>query len=400
MILVSHPTANAFNRALTGALHRDGLLSWFHTTLAFGRRRLELPRERIVQHAWPEIARLGAKRFGFRSVTKGWDAPFGIDAVYRALDRSVAASLGAEQAVYCYEDGALATFRRAAELGSRRIYELPIAYYERVQRLLTEEAERLPEWAPTLGATDDPPAKLERKAEELRLAELVICPSQFVRESLPPGTPALIAEFGSPPPAPERLRRVGGPLRVLFAGSLTQRKGLADLFRAMAFLGRSDVELVVLGAAAAPIDFYRRQYSGFIYEAPRSHAAALELMESCDVLALPSIVEGRALVQQEALSRGLPLLVTRNAGGEDLIKPGVTGWLVPIRDPEAIAERLNWFAENRAALPEMAVECKRLASERTWAAYTGAIIAPIKTLLPSERGRPDCAGDRTSRCSA
>ena len=40
---------------------------------------------------------------------------------------------------------------------------------------------------------------------------------------------------------------------------------------------------------------------------------------------LPSIVEGRALVQQEALSCGLPIIVTSNAGGEDLIDEGLTG---------------------------------------------------------------------------
>ena len=80
-----------------------------------------------------------------------------MDAVYAELDRAVAQRLGSGTSVYCYEDGALETFRAARERGLRRIYELPIAYWETTQRLLREVAERLPAWAPTLLAPDDPP---------------------------------------------------------------------------------------------------------------------------------------------------------------------------------------------------------------------------------------------------
>ena len=56
-------------------------------------------------------------------------------------------------------------------------------------------------------------------------------------------------------------------------------------------------------------------------------------MKAHDALVLPSIVEGRALVQQEALACRLPIIVTPNAGGEDLVEEGITGHLVPIRSP-------------------------------------------------------------------
>ena len=137
-----------------------------------------------------------------------------------------------------------------------------------------------------------------------------------------------------------------------------------------------------MGAPVAPMSFYRGEYPHFSYEPPRPHAQVLALMETCDVLVLPSIVEGRALVQQEALSRGLPLLVTANAGGEDLIEPGITGWLVPMRDPAALAERISWFADHRAELPAMREAARRKAAERTWAEYTGKIIEAISALLP------------------
>ncbi len=378
MTLLSHPTVNTFVRALAEALDRDGRLAAFHTTIALGRRSVDVDRARLVQHPVRELARLASLRLGLRPDPRG---PLGVDAVYRALDAAVARRLGGAKVVHCYEDGALATFRAARERGVRRIYELPIAHWRTVHALLREEAERLPAWAPTLVAPDDPPEKLARKDEELALAELVVCPSRFVQASLPAGTRSVVAEFGSPPVPPERRAERTGPLRLLFAGQMSQRKGLADVFAALRLLGRGDIEFIVLGALLAPLDFYRREWPHFTHEPPRPHAAVLALMDTCDALVLPSIVEGRALVQQEALSRGLPLIVTANAGGEDLITPGETGWLVPIRDPAALAERIAWLADHRADLPAMRDAARRRASERTWADYARKICAATDTML-------------------
>ena len=170
-------------------------------------------------------------------------------------------------------------------------------------------------------------------------------------------------------------------MRVLFAGGMSQRKGLADLFQAMKLLRRGDIQLVVMGAAIAPMEFYRKQYDGFLYEAPRSRERVLELMASCDVLALPSIVEGRALVQQEAMANGLPLIVTENTGGEDLIVEGETGFLVPIRSPDKIAEKVAWLADHRGNLPGMREASIRKAGQYPWQRYTDTILASITASL-------------------
>jgi glycosyltransferase involved in cell wall biosynthesis len=190
-----------------------------------------------------------------------------------------------------------------------------------------------------------------------------------------------VAEFGSPAvgAAVERRQRdAGGTLRVLFAGSLTQRKGLADLFAAIKLLNRRDVELIVMGAPVAPLEFYREQLSSFRYEPPRPHGDVLRLMQSCDVFVLPSIVEGRALVQQEAMSCGLPLIVTPNAGGEDLIEEGRSGFLVPIRSPAMLAEKMEWFAEHRELLPDMSVAAQAKAREYTWERYGARIVNAVR----------------------
>jgi len=388
MILLSHPTVNAFNRELAEALQHAGRLSTFHTTLAWGRRNVAIPRERIRMHPYREAIRLLALRLGIHALTRHEHGLASVDAVYRAFDAAVARRLDDVEAVYAYEDGALATFQAAQTRGLRRFYELPIAYYPTVQRLLAEEAERLPQWTATLGAPSDSKEKLARKTEELSLANLVICPSRFVQASLPLGTRSIVAEFGSPPQVGHELARRGngGPLRLLFAGALTQRKGLADVFAAMHLLGRKDVELVVMGRPLVPLEFYRKEWPHFIHEPPRPHGEVLSLMDTCDALVLPSIVEGRALVQQEALSRGLPLLVTANAGGEDLVEPGITGWLVPIRDPAALAGRIAWLADHRDVLPEMRRAARRKAATVTWSEYTRKILAALERKEPENVG--------------
>jgi glycosyltransferase involved in cell wall biosynthesis len=377
MILLSHPTVNAFNRALAEALERSDRLTAFHTTFAFGRRSVTLPRSKVHCHPLRELVRVSAQHLGWRFE----HGPCCIDAICRALDLSVARNLGQARAVYCYEDSALATFHAARARGHRCFYELPIAYWEVTQRLLREEAERLPEWAATLEAPGDSAEKLARKTDELRLADLVICPSRFVQSTLPPGTRSMVAEFGSPPVAEKTASRRGnGPLRLLFAGTMSQRKGLADLFAAMRLLKRPDIELSVIGTPLAPLSFYRHAWPNFIHEPLRPHREMLVLMDSFDVLVLPSIVEGRALVQQEALSRGLPLLVTHNAGGEDLVIAGETGWLVPIRDPSALADRITWYADHRDQLPAMHEAARRMATRSSWKSYTERIIAAVDAI--------------------
>lgn len=423
MLIVSHPTGNTFVRATLRALEEQEMLHCFHTTIALRpgawqlkmlprglrdelERRTYATKARVVRHPGREAARLAASRLGWKGLARheaGWAS---VDAVYQDMDRRVARSLrrdlrrepraAAVSGVYCYEDGALRTFEAARELGLRRFYDLPIAHWKTIQSLLEEEAQRWPEWEPTLVGTRDSQAKRERKDRELELADVVFVPSLFVRDSLPEhilqSRDCCVAEFGSPPvlansPADAaastctgRAGQEGGgrALRVLFAGSMSQRKGLADAFAAMRLLDRSDVELVVMGSPVAPMEFYRRQLPGFRYEAPRPHAQVLELMQSCDVLLLPSIAEGRALVQQEALACGLPLIVTPNTGGQDLIEEGRTGFLVPIRAPETIAHKIDWLASHRDVLPAMRLAARAKALEYSWEDYGRKIVRGIR----------------------
>lgn len=386
--LVSHPTGNNFVRSLLKELESQKKLIRFFTTIGVGRkarfplnrlqerRGYEIPDCKISRNWKNEVQRLLRK--GNQQSKRRW-----ADRSYESLDEKVASKLTEHSAsvIHAYEDGAASSFQRAKELGIRRSYELPIAHWKTVRLLLSEEAERYPEWEPTLESTREPEEKLLRKEKELRLASSIICPSDFVRQSIPKEirdkTPCKISPFGSPSSIqvdakPKDLKR--GPFKVLFVGSMSQRKGLADLFKAMRILKGEEVRLSILGQPSMPMEFYRKQFSDFIYFPPTSNQEVTRIMQDHDALILPSIIEGRALVQQEALSCGLPIITTPNAGGGDLIEEGITGHLVPIRSPEIIAEKIISLADNKDCLNDLKIRCQQKAKTYTWQSYARKII--------------------------
>jgi len=410
-IIVSHPTGNANVRAIAKGFLKAGLLHKFYTTIAsfpsdfsyklgsFGpfkeirRRSFDSKLQPYVHtYPWREIGRSFASKFRMKKLIVHETGPFCIDQIYRTLDRHVATNLNIAQkegvtAVYAYEDGALEIFEQAKKLGLLCIYDLPIAYWETGRKLLLEEADRLPQWAPTFGGgITDSAIKLERKRRELELADVVVGPGSFVLDSLPEWSSdkiKIMSPFGSPVSYVSlglKDKNQDGPLRVLFVGSMGQRKGLGDLFEAIKLLDGANVELVVLGSLLAPIDFYREQLSNFTYEPVRSHNEVLELMRTCDVFCLPSIVEGRALVIQEAMSQGLPIIITSNTGGEDLVINGETGFLVPIRSAEAIAEKIKWFVDNRDQIAAMGEKAAIHAQAYTWENYSSNIVEQLKAI--------------------
>ncbi|WP_309397960.1 glycosyltransferase [Cerasicoccus maritimus] len=387
------------------ALHTAGQLTSLHLSIAacgtnFFQQIAKLPgMSEISRREYPnelspvlslhpsrEMVRLLAQRLGMQSLIQhetGWAC---VDSCYHYFDQKVASHIARQKAldsVYAYEDGALQSFAAAKAKGARCIYDLPIAHWQLSRQILEEESERLPAWCQTMTGAMDSDAKRQRKDEELALADSIICPSQFVADSIPKSVrlekPVHVIPFGSPEniPAPQPRKQHNGKLRVLFAGSMTQRKGLGDLMAAMQMLSPEKFELHVLGSPVAPISFYHEQCPGFIHHAPRPHTEVLKLMQSCDIFALPSLVEGRALVQQEALSCGLPIIVTANAGAQDLVEDGKAGFLVPIRSPQVIAEKLEILHHDRDLLKSMQAAAPLKAASVTWANYRSGIVSAV-----------------------
>lgn len=410
-IVVSHPTGNNNVRAVLQAFDEEEILAIYSTTVSVNQNSYlinSLPsqlRLELLRRSYPiaisktqtmpflELARWIFPKIGLKQFVRHEHGFASLDKVYQKLDLKLAKQLPALtkkfplKAVYAYEDVALESFTKAKELGLKCIYDLPIAYWETRKQIMIEEAERLPDWKGTLaGSLLDSPAKLARKTKELELADIVVVPSQFVKDSVPAWVDQkkiIVSHFGSPQSAipAKRNHEKDRPLRVLFVGSMGQRKGLGDLFEAVHMLDREDIELIVMGSLLESLDFYKSQLINFTYEPGRPNAKVLELMRTCDVFCLPSLAEGRALVLQEAMSQGLPLIITPNTGGDDLIIEGETGFLVPIRSPHIIAEKLSWFINNREQLPNMGKNAQNHASKYSWKSYGSKIVSALKASI-------------------
>jgi glycosyltransferase involved in cell wall biosynthesis len=84
---------------------------------------------------------------------------------------------------------------------------------------------------------------------------------------------------------------------------------------------------------------------------------------------MPSLADSYGLVVSEAMSTGLPVIVSENTGMADLIRNGREGFVVPIRDSEKIAEKLTFLYENRAECAAMGRTAKATARSLDWDNY-------------------------------
>jgi len=353
------------------------------------RSRVQLDPQFVRTRPVRELVRNLLIRAGKKHLIAAETNPFSIDGVYRDLDMSVARGMRKVpdlRAVYAYEDGALHQFRQAHKSGVHCIYDLPIGYWRANIRISAEEAELQPAWKGTLNALGNSEAKCARKDEELSLAGTVIVPSTFVKNTLEmyPGSiqKIVVNPFGVPAriSASRGLTQSNDPLRVLYVGSLTQRKGIAYLFDAVEKAAKA-VTLTIVGRKVGQSDALDKACEKHRWIASLSHSDVLAEMRQHDVFVFPSLFEGLALVQGEALSQGLPVITTPNSGGADILRDGIDGYIVPIRDSNAIAARLLAFHADRTLLEKMSESARERAAQLDWSASKTRTVDAVKSAL-------------------
>jgi glycosyltransferase involved in cell wall biosynthesis len=101
-------------------------------------------------------------------------------------------------------------------------------------------------------------------------------------------------------------------------------------------------------------------------------------MSRHDVLVLPSLFEGFALVISEAISQGLPVIATPKSGATECIRDGKEGFIVPIRNSHFIAARLQQLADNRDQLDAMRRSSLDRARQLGWQGYEAALSALVR----------------------
>lgn len=393
-ILLSHPTGNQNVRNAVRSLVEHDMLAEFWTTIAWNpesRWNRFLPtsvRDQLARRSFPdvlrglvksvpsrEIIRLGVRSSPLQGLLCSGERAFSVIGMYRHFDAQVARRVGeiGADAVYAYEGGARQTFLQAKRRGIKTLYDITSGYWYWEHDFLREEQARSPHLASVLPKLSDSDEHMREKDQELELADFVIVASQHVRGTLAgviPEDRILVVPYGAPP---VRTRIEGpaephGPLRVLFAGALHQRKGIGYLLSAVEMLG-SDVDLTLIGQRFAPNDAVDNACKRCRWFETIPHEQVLDVMMQSDVLVLPSLSEAFGLVVTEALACGLPVIVTPNVGASDLIVDGREGFVVPVCSSEAIADRLNMLNRDRGLLAEMSRHAQAAAEAHSWKNY-------------------------------
>jgi glycosyltransferase involved in cell wall biosynthesis len=172
-----------------------------------------------------------------------------------------------------------------------------------------------------------------------------------------------VGALGEPP---------AGEFNVLFAGGAGLRKGVPYLLQAFANLRHPTKTLRVAGYVRPDLRdvLHRLPQENVEFLGPVGGERLAELMSGSDVLVLPSIEDGFGMVMAEAMARGCPVISSTNTGGSDLYTDGVEGFIVPIRDPQSITERMQWMADNPLKAGEMrAAALRKVESLGGWGDY-------------------------------
>jgi len=236
--------------------------------------------------------------------------------------------------------------------------------------VLSAEAERLGE------KFHAPQSWVRQVKEECDLTDYIVVPSKYVLNSfiehgfskdklilVPLGVSE--SEFFEM----ERVER--GAFRVLTVGTDPLRKGVYDLLKAYDLLKLKNANLTVRCGVPDSV-FPLLERVGAEYIPPISHLhrqKLLDLYRSADIFCFTSISDGFGLVVLEAMAQGLPVITTDNVGASDCITDGIDGFVVPARNHEAVAEKIELLYKNRELRYEMGRNALKKAKKYTWHHY-------------------------------
>ncbi|MDH7515932.1 MAG: glycosyltransferase family 4 protein [Bacteroidota bacterium] len=358
--------------ALAEQLERRGMLERIITTKPWYVSGT-LPRERWVALPAPEY--IGAflrligplRRAGYPSYVK--------DNIFDAMARR---RIPPCDVFHAWGNYALISIPVVRSFGARVVIERGSAHPRFQEEILREEFERYGM------RTEHPhPQIIEKGLREIELADRVIIPSAFVRHTfLAHGVPEeklVLAPYGADLTRFRKLPKRDTVFRVLFVGNIGVQKGVHYLLEAWRRLSAIQGELVLVGRVEPDIRSILAEHEGhFVHvgyvpptELPRWYSDA-------SVFVLPSLQEGSALVTYEAMACGVPSIVTEHTGS--VVRDGVDGFVVPVRDAGAIAEKILWFHDHPAEAERMGSNAMEHVAQFTWARYADVVTGVYRQL--------------------
>lgn len=280
----------------------------------------------------------------------------------------------------------LYTLRKAKSLGAKTILERGSSHIEYQRDILKEEYEQwgLKPQLPHLRI-------VEKELKEYQEADYISIPSQFVKRTfLEKGIPEIKLicvpygvdiEIFKPTPKEDNV------FRVIYVGGMTIRKGIHYLLKAVSELNLKNFELWLIGSMHNEIKPFFKKYRGkFKYLGHIEFYRLYRYYSQGSVFVLFSIEEGLAHVILQAMACGLPVICTKNTGGEDIIRDEKEGFIIPTRDADILKEKILYLYENPIICREMGRQAFEMVTKNfTWNDYGDRIVEKYKKILKSKR---------------
>jgi glycosyltransferase involved in cell wall biosynthesis len=287
-------------------------------------------------------------------------------------------------AVHSYEDCSLLQFEKAKKLGKACIYDMPIGYYPAWEDTENKLARQFADWLPSNGLSSKRSVRRDQKRCEMELADLVLAPSSFVADTISRFHDKRIARAGygvdsdfwrpSEPTGSDR------PLRFIYVGHISIRKGTPILLQAWEKSTLKDAELILIGPWQLAHKIKSRLPKGVRHISPLSSAELRTQYQSSDVFVFPSFFEGFGFVLLEAMACGLPVIASECTAAPDIVDAN-TGTVVPAGDVDAWVEAIRSVAEHRDELPVMKLAARDAALQQTWSHYRKAVSDAVAAFL-------------------
>lgn len=297
--------------------------------------------------------------------------------------------------VHTWPLGAIRTLRSAAKLGITTVLERPNAYTPLALDLVKKECERLGIAMPPGHEHAEDAEKIRLEEEEYQLADRLLCPSAFVaRTFLDQGFPAeklARHQYGFdetvffPDRTPRDPKR---GLTMLFAGGCAPRKGLHYALEAwLQSPARRKGQFLIAGGF---IPGYREKLSSMLSDSSvhvLGHRKDVpELMRDSDILVLPTIEEGSALVTSEARGSGCVLLVSEAAGA--VCQHMENALVHRVGDVESLTRHLTMLDEDRELLATLRAKSLSTVHQITWAAAGRRLLDVYRETIAMHQRRP------------
>ena len=352
---------------------------WRALSRAFSTQTDELPNEIVTALNYvgfkDRIRGQIAKRVGGRSeaILKG-------DIEYASAVARL--PLPAHDVFFGYSYASLETMRKEKAHGKFCVLD-QIDPGEKEHEIIREEQSRWPKY---VVRPDEriPRAVYERLHEEWSLADIIIVNSEWSRQcNLERGAPAekmkvlpLAYEAKLREQESGRSYDLSQPVRILWVGRITLQKGIQYLIEAAKTLVGKPAEFLIAGESAITHTAMRGAPNNINWLGKITNLQKENLYSSSTVFVLPTLSDGFALTQLEAMAHGVPVIATPNCGR--VVEEGKTGFIIPPRDPKALADAILKFAADRNLSATMAPYCHEAAKAFSIDAYGQRLVEIIE----------------------